>query len=435
VIDDRFEALLKHVIGLDAASIGTQAVERAVLERCALWHGDSACDLDAYWTALNASAEELQMLIDAVVVPETWFFRDREAFAALAGLASERLAGRFHLPLRLLSLPCSTGEEPYSMAMALFDVGIAAGRFVIDAVDVSDRAVSHAARAVYGRNSFRGHQDGFRERYFAQSDGGWQLEPAVRDAVRFRRANLFDAALFNAEPYDFVFCRNVLIYFDRATQDRAAGVLDRLLAPDGALFVGPSETGLLSRHGMTPVKIPLAFAFRRAAPMAVPPAPVVAPARILSPAPVVQQVSPREKARLDSAAPFSRTRETPPRPREQPFATPAPVKATSADALAHASCVADQGRLVEAAALTTEHVRVHGPSAAAFYLLGLIADASGHASDAGGWYQKTLYLEPTHQQALTHLGALLELRGDYAGARLLSERVKRANAAGGVRGG
>jgi chemotaxis protein methyltransferase WspC len=429
VIDDRFEALLKHVIGLDSASIGAPAVERAVLERCALWHGDGAGDLDAYWTALNASADELQMLIEAVVVPETWFFRDREAFTALARLAGERLARQFHLPLRLLSLPCATGEEPYSMAMALFDAGIAAGRFVIDAVDVSDRAISHAAQAVYGRNSFRGHQTGFRERYFAESNSGWLLERAVRDAVRFRRANLFDAALFDAQPYDFVFCRNVLIYFDRATQDRAAGVLDRLLAPDGTLFVGPSETGLLTRHGMTPVKIPLAFAFSRAVPTAAP------PARVVPPAPVVPQVPPREKAKRDGTAAFSRARGAPPRPHEQPLAALAPVTAKSADALAYASRVADQGRLVEAARLSVEHVRVHGPSAAAFYLLGLIADASGHASDAGGWYRKTLYLEPMHHEALTHLGALLELQGDRAGARLLIERAARASAAGGVRGG
>jgi chemotaxis protein methyltransferase WspC len=63
VIDDRFEVLLKHAIGLDAASIGAPAIERAVLERCALWHGDGGANLDAYWTALNASADELQLQI------------------------------------------------------------------------------------------------------------------------------------------------------------------------------------------------------------------------------------------------------------------------------------------------------------------------------------------------------------------------------------
>jgi len=424
MITDRFDALLKHVIGLDAASIGAPAVERAVLERCALWCGDGSRDLDAYWTALNASADELQLLIEAVVVPETWFFRDREAFDALARLAGERFARQFHSPLRLLSLPCATGEEPYSMAMALFDTGIVAERLVIDAADVSDRAVSVAMQAVYGRNSFRGHQLDFRERYFTKSNGGWLLDRAVRDAVRFRRANLFDTALFDAEPYDFVFCRNVLIYFDQATQDRAVAVFDRLLAPEGTLFVGPSETGLLTRHGMTSAKIPFAFAFRRAAETIEPPA----PARFVPLPPIVPRVLPRGNAMRDVAAPFAPGRGPPPRRPERPLAP------GSADELAYAGRVADQGGLVEAARLTLDHVRVHGPSAAAFYLLGLISDASGCASEAAAWYRKTLYLEPMHHEALTHLGALLELRGDHAGARLLNERATRVGASDGSRG-
>jgi chemotaxis protein methyltransferase WspC len=424
VITDRFEVLLKHAIGLDTASIGAPAVERAVLERFALWRGDGSLDLDAYWTALNASANELQLLIEAVVVPETWFFRDRGAFDALANLAGERLARQFHPPLRLLSLPCATGEEPYSMGMALFDTGVRAGQFVIDAADVSDRAVSLAMRAVYGRNSFRGHQLDFRERYFTESAGGWLLDRAVHDAVRFRRANLFDTALLDAEPYDFVFCRNVLIYFDHATQDRAVAVLGRLLSPDGTLFVGPSETGLLTRHGMTSAKIPFAFAFRRAAQTIAPPA----PAQFVSLAPVVPRVLPLGNARREVAAPVAPARGPPSRRPERPLA-PEP-----ADMLVYANRVANEGGLVEAARLTADHVRVHGPSAAAFYLLGLISDASGCASDAGGWYRKTLYLEPMHHEALTHLSALLELGGDHAGARLLSERAARVGTSDGSRG-
>jgi chemotaxis protein methyltransferase WspC len=442
----RFEALLKRAIGLDTASIGAPAVARAVLERCALSQGDGSTDLNAYWTVVNASADELQMLIEAVIVPETWFFRDREAFVALARLAGERLATQFHRSLRLLSLPCSTGEEPYSMAMALFDAGIPASRFIIDAIDVSDRAIHHAAHAVYGRNSFRGHQIDFRERHFAESNSGWLLDGAVREAVHFQRANLFDAALLDAEPYDFVFCRNVLIYFDRITQDRAVEVLDGLLAPGGTLFVGPAETGLLMRHGMTPTKIPLAFALRRPATTLV--APLVA--RENTPRHAVAALALPSRAETvggnsggrSSTAPVYRGAGTgahvnghlkkvtrSPLPSRQPQAT------ESARALAHAAELADQGRLAEAADLTAEHVRAHGPSATAFCLLGLVADASGHAADAGAWYRKALYLEPMHHQALTHLGALLELHGDHVGARLLNERAARASVSNGLRDG
>ena len=446
--DDRFEALLKRVIGLDAASIGAAAVERAVRERCAVQQGHGSADLDAYWTGLNASADELQMLIEAVVVSETWFFRDPEAFAALATLAAERLARQVDRPLRLLSLPCATGEEPYSMAMALFEAGIPAQRFIIDAIDVSDRALGHAAHAVYGRNSFRGHQIDFRERHFSKLKGGWLLANAVRDTVRFTCANLFDAQLLAAEPYDFVFCRNVLIYFDRTAQDRAVGVLDRLLAHDGTLFVGSAETGLLMRHGMTPAKIPLAFAFRRTAVIPRVPShengsrnivapfdPTHSPHRAVShatPSPLVWQAG--NTVRVNG----QRGKVAPARPSVgQPFAVSgvAAAVAESTGALTHAISLADQGRFADAARLADEYVRAHGPSAAAFYLLGLVADASGRAADAGTYYRKALYLEPRHHEALTHLGALLDLQGDHVGARLLNERAARTVDSGGLRGG
>jgi chemotaxis protein methyltransferase WspC len=253
-----FERLLKETIGLDAAVIGSSAIDRAVAER------QQACRLpaaDAYWDHLRASESELQELIDAVIVPETWFFRDREAFAALAGpvvrsWSTERV-------LRLLSVPCSTGEEPYSIAMALLDAGLAPARFHIDAVDVSERALAKARRAVFGRSSFRGESLAFRDRYFDEDGNGWRLAPHVCAQVTFQQSNLLDAAfLRDAEPYDVIFCRNLLIYFDRPTQDRATAVLARLLAPDGFLFVGPSETGLLLAHQFPSTKLPLAFAIR-----------------------------------------------------------------------------------------------------------------------------------------------------------------------------
>src|SRR3569832_267941 len=106
-----FGNLLKQVMGLDTASIGSSAIERAVQTRM------SACKLDnplAYLELLQASATEQQTMIEAVVVPETWFFRDREAFSMLARMVSEEwLRDHSGRVMRLLSLPCSSGEEPY----------------------------------------------------------------------------------------------------------------------------------------------------------------------------------------------------------------------------------------------------------------------------------------------------------------------------------
>ena len=107
---------LRETIGLDAGSIGRGVVERAILDRQT---AAGAADAIAYLARLRSSKEELQALIEAVVVPETWFFRDPGAFDALSSVVRHGAVPMATEPLRLLSVPCSTGEEPYSMAMAL----------------------------------------------------------------------------------------------------------------------------------------------------------------------------------------------------------------------------------------------------------------------------------------------------------------------------
>ncbi|MEK6297069.1 MAG: protein-glutamate O-methyltransferase CheR, partial [Paraburkholderia tropica] len=231
----------------------------------AQWEGGLALPdkvRDAYWTYLTTAPAERQALIDALVVPETWFFREREAFMALARIGAEHLTKHPGEVLRVLSVPCSTGEEPYSAAMALLDAGLSHAQFGIDALDISAASIEAAARAVYGRNAFRGDALSFRERYFHAGPDGWRLADTVRRAVHFERANLFEWLAAHPVRYDFIFCRNVLIYFDRAAQDRAIGLLRGRLADGGMIFVGPAETGLMMRHEFQSAYIPLAFGFR-----------------------------------------------------------------------------------------------------------------------------------------------------------------------------
>jgi chemotaxis protein methyltransferase WspC len=125
---------------------------------------------------------------------------------------------------------------------------------------------------VYGKNAFRGHALGFRNRHFAPTPCGYHLANAVRQQVHFQQGNVFSTDFLPGTAlYDVIFCRNMLIYFDDATQERALNVLARLLTSQGVLFVGPSETGLLLRHDFVSAKMPLAFAFRKVS--AMPPAP------------------------------------------------------------------------------------------------------------------------------------------------------------------
>ncbi|VEE17319.1 CheR family methyltransferase [Ectopseudomonas mendocina] len=405
---EHIERLLKSRIGLDAESVGRSVIERAVRQRMSALGQQN---LEGYWTTLGGSPREQQALVEAVVVPETWFFRYPESFNALASLAQERHA---HLhgarPLRLISLPCSSGEEPYSIAMTLLDAGFTAKQFQIDALDVSDKVLDQARQGLYGRNSFRGDALAFRERFFQeQATGGFLLDARVRSCVRLRTGNLLDPGLFAGEPgYDFVFCRNLLIYFDRQTQVRVLELLKRQLQEGGTLFIGPAEASLASQNGLQALGRQQTFAFRMAEAKPVvsqPPRPTssrMRPATVVAPRP----------------APPSRSR---PAARTLNAAAPAVV---AVDIWTEVANLANAGRTAEARQRSEQHLQQNGPSAAAYYWLGLICDSAGQGDQACAYYRKAIYLEPQHREALTHLAAHLQAQGDEAGAQRLYRRAQ-----------
>lgn len=409
-----FACLLQQTMGLSADTVGLSAIESAVMKRV------SACklkDLHGYWEYVHACVSELQELIEAVIIPETWFFREPEAFATLARVACEQwLPAHPGKELRLLSLPCATGEEPFSMAIALLTAGFPASLFRIDAVDISMRLLKRAQDAVYGKNSFRGKGLDFRDRCFEPAGTGFRLTEAVRAQVHFQHGNLLNPGFVpDAMVYDFIFCRNVLIYFDRATQDCAVVALTRLLTRDGLLFVGPSESGLLLDHGFVSEKVPLAFAFRK-----------------------------KGHAALELTADASRSPKSRPALTRKPartaakhvlksVAVPRPVAAVEPSAAASIDeivKIANQGRLDEAIQRCGEFLRTKGPSVPAYHLMGLAHDAAGRPQEAEQYYRKVLYLDPGHQESLVHLAFLLEKQGDLAGAQRLHKRAKRVESEG-----
>ena len=361
--------LLRETIGLDPDSIGQPAVERAIQERQA---ASGLSDARAYCARVLTSKDELQALVESVVVPETWFFRDPGAFDALSAVVRHGALPMATEPLRLLSVPSSTGEEPYSMAMALLDAGVPSARFQVDAMDVSRTALERAAAAVYGRNSFRGSGTLGRDHHFETVPGGRQVCERVRRQVRFRHGNLLSSPFLpGRDRFDIIFCRNLLIYFDRPTQNRAIDGLGALLKPDGLLFVGSSEGGLALSHGYVSAKLPMAFAFRRPQP-----------------------------ARPQRSAP-ARTLPVPLPPNPQP--------------------------VVPAPAIETPEL-----SADVFCRLGVEQEAQGSADEAEASFRKALYLDPRHHEAVTRLARLVERRGGEAEAKVLWSRAHRL-AAGGAR--
>jgi hypothetical protein len=143
--------------------------------------------------------------------------------------------------LRVLSLPCATGEEAYSVSIALLDAGLRGARFTVRGVDVSERALGHARRAEYGKNSFRGNDGLLQRGYFEAASGSFRVVDAVREPVSFAKGNVLDAGLCSPRSCDVVLCRNLLIYLDPAARARALDNLWSWLVDDGLLFAGHAE--------------------------------------------------------------------------------------------------------------------------------------------------------------------------------------------------
>ncbi|MFB2770335.1 CheR family methyltransferase [Pelatocladus sp. BLCC-F211] len=441
------EVLLKSKIGFDASSISSGMIARAIAQRMAHC---KITEIESYLGNLQESTQEWEALIESVIVPETWFFRERESFNFLKSyVLSEWLPTQPKGVLRVLSIPCSTGEEPYSIAIALLEAGLTATKIHIDAVDISKNSLLAAQRAIYGKNSFRGNTVCFQERYFQPTETGYHLCEQIRQMVNFIYGNLADPHfLAGTSPYDIVFCRNLLIYFDPATKKRTLRVLERLVTPEGLLFLGHAEAGLLLNTRFIPVCHPRAFAYRKSVIQASD-APKE-PLRDRKPTwekhrPTLQKTplkgigdSPEETLRVDASAASHRVRgsgnrgflnpigeQTIKQPQSIKINTENLPKDSQPNLLATAKTLANQGNLAQAAQLCNNYLSETPDSAEAYVTLGEVQQAMGQNQQAAQSFQKALYLQPTSEEALTHLALLKEHQGDGDSAALLWQRIHR----------
>jgi chemotaxis protein methyltransferase CheR len=205
----------------------------------------------------DVSGEELTAMLDAITTNHTSFFREPQHFDFLAQTVLPPLRARTNgKPILGWSAACSTGEEAYTLAItACQAVGDDASRRVrLLASDISSRAIARAAAGMYRSERTAEMPRHLVLKYFqrptAQQSGVLQVTPAVRQLVEFRRLNLLNPAP-PGPPFDFIFCRNVMIYFDRAAQQRVLDSLESRLAHGGYLFISHAESLNGLRHGLS----------------------------------------------------------------------------------------------------------------------------------------------------------------------------------------
>lgn len=400
--------LLSRRLGLSPELLGDDVVERALnvvfAKASPKDHESNAARL------LEEKGQEWQILVDEIIVPETWFFRHKEAFRFLATYVTEKWRpANLTRPFRVLCIPCASGEEPYSIVMALLDAGLDASRIRIDAADISERLLARARLAVYGKTSFREEFGSSREKYFVNCEEGWKVRDEVTQLVRFEKANLLDLASFRQRaPYDAIFCRNALIYLNERARHEVVSQMHELLHDEGLLFTGASEVTHFCEAGYVPVDYPQSFACRKG-----------------------KCKSDRLPARRAAAtAATVKGRLATPRRATAPLDANRPVEARPPSkpppSLEQAERLADRGELDAAAAICERLLASRAREPGIYALLGVINESRGAIESAEEFFRKALYLAPNHYESLLHMSLLCERLGDVEGARRYRARAGRA---------
>ena len=334
----RAEEALAQVLGLRV-----ETSMRGRLQRC-LQEGAAArrVGVEEFSARLEGDDRAIQELIDRVTVQETWFFREPDQIDAFARHVVPAPAPE---TLRVWSAGCANGQEAYSLAMALEEVGCS--DWEVLATDVSSRALGRAQAGRYSDQELRGLSEERRRRFLVRAGRDWEVRQELRERVRIRRHNLvLDPPPEGTASCLAVFCRNVLIYLRPQQAEAVLTGMARLLAPGSTLFLASADHAGAAPAGLELVRIGSVFAYRRGAEDAAPggasvaePGPSTARRRAPSAAadPGHRPPAPRGPQRTQATARPAPSQPPPAPPRARPAApgpAPAPSRAVPADVAA-----------------------------------------------------------------------------------------------------
>jgi chemotaxis protein methyltransferase WspC len=395
--------LLSLRLGLSPESLGAGVVKRAV-EAAIDTAGPSERAEKAARLLLGEGAE-WDLLVDDIVVRETWFFRDREPFRLLASYVMEEwLPAHAIGPFRVLCIPCGTGEEPLSVAMTLLESGLHPDRIRIDAADVSEHALHLARRGVYRKNSFRERLLYPKERYFLPSQDGVCARDELAALVRFEKGNLLELSVYaQREPYNAVFCRNALIYFEESARRKVMTGLGDLLTNDALLFTGHTELSAFIVAGYLPAPHPQSFACRKGEPKRI----------------IKHHKTNKSDSKIDRVERHWGNE----RAKKDIELSSQPSE--NACKIQQAGQLANRGELNAAADICRRMLAAGSRDSEIYFLMGVINESWGEMDEAEDLFNKALFLNPYHYESLVHMSLLCERRGDRDGLQLFLSRADR----------
>lgn len=399
-------SFLEREIGLSKTSAADPSFLAAINERVSK---SGKPDVMAYLHFVSTDPAELEALVQAVLVPETWFFREEPSFQpVLAAIRNQHWGPQ---RVHLLSAPCSTGEEPYTLAMLMRQQGHSPDVFSVDGIDLSRPAIKVARRGLYSENSFRGRaREQQQEEFFRPHPQGWQLSSQVLEDVTFRVSNLLDRNSLNRNYYHVAVCRNLLIYLSERARREVLSSLKDALRDDGLLVLGIAEAtsmpaDLFIPYGDGPYPV-----FCKADGIL-----KVQPKR----APKKRRGPPRLAPLSTELKPLPKLPKVTKGTRIKPAATPT----KEVDLLEQARQLADRGNLEEASELCRRHLDSQGAHPEAYFLMALLSTSKGDDKAAEGELRKSVYLDPNHGEALLHLALLHERKGNSEAAEHFRRRA------------
>ncbi len=236
---DELAATAAATAGMQPSMLDRRNLKQTLKRRMEATHlHNSETYLDLY----RLSPEEQSIFLEGILNNETSFFRDTTVFAELARWTAAWFAINTR-PMRILSAPCSTGEEPYSIAAMLEQAGIPLASFSIDALDLSASAIEQAQTAIYTGLSLRNIPQPENAGFLERAPKGWRVKQHLRSHIQFRQANLLDPNALEPQAYDLICSRNLMIYQTPEARRRMAETLAAALAPGGRLVLGAADWG------------------------------------------------------------------------------------------------------------------------------------------------------------------------------------------------
>ena len=243
---ERFRSMFYRKTGIHFENSKRYFVDKRLHERM---KATGHTNFKSYFTFMRfqASGEEFQNLVNAMTVNETYFFREEYQFDAMTRYIMDELDS-YRPPgedLRIWSVPSSTGEEPYSIAIHLIEnwKGLAHRDVEIASSDIDSNVLASAKKGLYSKRSVQNIPTALVKKYFIETNGQFQLCDDIRESVSFSLANILSGANMKGfRHFDLVFCRNLLIYFDDESRKKAAHVLFDAMKPGGYIFLGHSES-------------------------------------------------------------------------------------------------------------------------------------------------------------------------------------------------